>query len=476
MEFLVSIVPLVADAVYQDKESSSFGDHLIETKDDHNSSSYSTVTLLFSFVALVWYFVVTSLAILGTVIIGRRHSRTGNIKTLPDTRFPGVTILRPLKGIDTEAESCLSSAFEQDYPDFEILFCVESEGDAIVGLVQKLIARYPQVEAQLLIGSDHYGPNPKINNLAKGFVRAQHDIIWVLDSNVWVSPGTLARSVQEFLKSPRIKLVHHLPMCISVNSRWERNWGAKLDEMFILTAHAKFYSAINAVALAPCVTGKSNLYRRSDLDCAVQAQEPGHGIRVFAQYIAEDNMIAEALWKAGGRTAMTSDSAIQPLANVSYGGYLNRRVRWLRVRRYMVPAATMLEPTTESIVCGIIGSFGFSVWIFRSSNLFSWLFYLLHMICWCLIDYWQFNNLLRFRHVEHTTKTPFFVSPLYSPDASASNPPSRRKFVTSWFPVWAARELLAFPIWLKAMCGHQIQWRNRPFRIKKNLTAEEIIQ
>jgi ceramide glucosyltransferase len=155
---------------------------------------------------------------------------------------------------------------------------------------------------------------------------------------------------------------------------------------------------------------------------------------------------------------------------------LDRRVRWLRVRRYMVLAATMLEPTTESIICGLLGSFGFSIWVFSNGQIFSWWFFLLHMTCWCLIDYWQFNSLLEFKHVEHTDETPFFVTPLYSPDSSPSDNsrPSRRPFFSSWLPVWAARELLAFPIWVKAMCGHSIQWRNRPFRIKRDLTAEEI--
>lgn len=474
MEVLLAVLSLALGAGSLESVEGTESD---STEPMHTvESSYASITVILSFICLVWYFVVVCLAIMGTTIISTRYRTTESVRTLPETRYPGVTILRPLKGIDTAAESCICSAFEQDYINFEILFCCESEGDAIIPLIRRLIDRYPHVKAELLIGIDYYGPNPKINNLAKGFIRAKHDIIWVLDSNVWVSPGTLARSVQEFSKNSNIKLVHHLPMCVSVVANWESNWGAKLDEMFMLTSHAKFYSAINAVGIAPCVMGKSNLYRRSDLDSAVQALEPGHGIRVFAQYIAEDNMIAEALWKSGGRTAMTTDSAIQPLANVGFLGYLDRRVRWLRVRRYMVLVATMLEPTTESIVCGLIGSFAFSVWIFSNHALFSWSFFILHMICWCLIDYCQFNSLLEFKHVEHNEITPYFVSRFYSPDTppGASIRSGRRSFFSTWLPVWVAREALAFPIWLKAMSGHRILWRNRPFRIKSDLTAEEI--
>jgi ceramide glucosyltransferase len=387
-------------------------------------------------------------------------------------RTDGVTILRPLKGIDNEMDSCLTSAFLQDFPKFEIIFCVASEADPAIPVVRELITKYSHVDAKLMVGESQYGPNPKINNLAKGYEAAQYDIIWVLDSNVWVSPGTLARSVDAFYSHPSIALVHHMPICVSTDPSWRGNMGGKLDEMFMLTSHSKFYSAINTAALAPCVMGKSNLYRRSGLDRAT-GREHGQGIQVFAQYIAEDNMIADALWKSGGRTAMTSDSVIQPLGTVSFDGYISRRVRWLRVRRYMVLAATMLEPTTESIVCGVFGAFGVSVLVFSQPILFSWTFFVVHMVIWCLADYWHFHNLLGFGNVERFLDVPYFVSKFYSPE---STEPIRRGFFSLWLPIWLLRETLAFPIWVIAMSGHKILWRNRPFRIKRDMTAEEIIE
>lgn len=364
-------------------------------------------------------------------------------------------------------EACLNSAFLQDYPKFEIIFCVEDESDPAIEVANKLIRAHPEVDAQLMTGKPDYGPNPKVNNLAKGYESAKYDILWVLDSNVWISPGAMGRSVATFNRNPRTKLVHHLPMCVSIIPGWKGNWGAKLDEMFMLTSHSKFYTALNAMAFAPCVMGKSNLYRRSDLDKAVNTPT-GEGIRKFALYIAEDNMIADALWQAGGRTAMTSDTAIQPLSDVALDGYFNRRVRWLRVRRYMVLAATMVEPTTESIVCGIFGTFAWSVLIF--GGLWNWKFFFFHMLIWCLIDYWHFHNLLAFSNVEYFyDNVPYFAKRFYSPNHRSSP----RSFFKSWLWVWGLREVLALPIWVTALCGHKIQWRNRPFIIKSDLTAEE---
>lgn len=446
------------------------------TRDEINSaetSFYSIFTLLLAWICLLWYIVVVSLSILGAYVVMRRNT----VCSMPpaSSTSEGVTVLRPLKGIDCELEACLESSFQQEYPDFEIILCVDSMEDPAAGVAEKLISKYPKVNSRILVGAEPCGPNPKINNLAKGYQQARHDIIWVVDANVWLSPGALKRSVAEFDKDPRISLVHHLPLALSIKPGWKGNLGAKLDEMFMLTAHSKFYTAINSAALAACVMGKSNLYRRSLLDRAVGAAE-GEGIRPFASYIAEDNMIADALWRSGGRTAMTSDSAIQPLSDVRLQGYWNRRVRWLRVRKYMVFAATLLEPTTESIVCGIFGSFGLSVIIFTGYSLFSFKYFSLHLCIWCMIDYWHFHNLLRFGNVENRYgETPFFVAKYYNPEGSRDGSVARRLFFRSWFPIWLLRETLAFPIWVAAMCGNTIQWRNLPFRIKSDQTAEEVI-
>lgn len=39
-----------------------------------------------------------------------------------------------------------------------------------------------------------------------------------------------------------------------------------LEELFLSTSHAKFYTAISTVAVAPCIVGKSNMFRRSHLN------------------------------------------------------------------------------------------------------------------------------------------------------------------------------------------------------------------
>lgn len=83
--------------------------------------------------------------------------------------YPPVSLVRPLCGLDNFAAETLRSTFELDHPRCEILFCVAAANDPVVPLVKDLMAAYPEVDARLLIGDDRLSPNPKLNNVVKGW-------------------------------------------------------------------------------------------------------------------------------------------------------------------------------------------------------------------------------------------------------------------------------------------------------------------
>ncbi|VUG18075.1 DEBR0S3_01706g1_1 [Brettanomyces bruxellensis] len=475
---------------------------------------------------LILYIVVVSIGILGFLEIclrfnGKtRNKIDGKIK---DTDLIGVTILRPLKGVDPEMEVCLRSSFEQDYPKnrLEIIFCVQDSDDPAIPIVDDLISKFPDVDAKLMIDKpseygftsslkDNYGPNPKINNLAKGYKAAKFDTLWVIDSNVWARPDILKRSIYTLTNdmhdgvrvggTKRVQLINHVPLAVSLD---HNSVGADLDEMFLSSSHAKFYVSLNTLSIAPCINGKSNIYRRSDIDGAVKlmgqkaiapsnnglsgdnckdakyyGQYPGQGIRYFARYIGEDNMIGTALWTyMGGRAGMTTDVVIQPLdGSNTLIDYVNRRVRWLRVRKYMVLAATLVEPTTECIIAGIIGTLSLSLLIW--DQYFNFSFFIFHVMVWFCIDYIQYYLLCQCAivpsHCASDVTLPYFVRGSYRFKGKLPlfNTPikSFRWFVT----IWIIREILAFPIWLIAMMGSVIDWRGQPFQINSDLTVERL--
>ena len=190
--------------------------------------------------------------------------------------------------------------------------------------------------------------NPKINNLIRPYRLAKHDVLWVVDSNVLSSTATLSNSIRLLTATPppgqaRVGLVHHLPYAIYPDD----SLGSRVEQAFLCTTHAKMYLAINAVRLGSCVTGKSCLYRRSDLERAADKKRKGGkglvladgegGLAAFGKYLGEDNMIGEAIWEdLGLRHAMGGDIAGNAVGTMSFQTFFRRRVRWIRVRKYMV--------------------------------------------------------------------------------------------------------------------------------------------
>ncbi|TPX57498.1 hypothetical protein SpCBS45565_g08198 [Spizellomyces sp. 'palustris'] len=354
----------------------------------------------------------------GTFLIRVRHSRSSALSALPPSTAPGVTVLRPLKGVDCNLFDNLSSSFRQDYPLYELIFSVADQNDPAIEIVNELMTQYPEVDAKLIIGDVDVDVNPKVNNMLRGYQGAKYDIIWILDSNVHINPGCMGRSVSE-LMHPGIGLVHHLPCGVS-----PQTYGSYLEQAFLNTAHAKMYITINKVALASCVIGKSNMFRKS-----VLAQLGG--LENYGKYMSEDNIIGEAIWKLGLRHRMTTDVAYQTLGSLSVPDYFKRRARWIRIRKYTVLAATLLEPFTESILNGFLAAWAFHRMLHVSVSLFL----LAHFTIWISSD-WIIATTL-------DTAT--------------------RREAKKFLRAWCIRELAALPLWISAMAGSTVEWRGKLF-------------
>ncbi|XP_025090290.1 ceramide glucosyltransferase-like [Pomacea canaliculata] len=342
------------------------------------------------------------------------------IELSPDEELPGVSIIKPLTGVDPHLKSNLETFFKLNYPKYEILFSVQSEDDPAILVVKSLIESYPKVDAKLFIGIQIVGPNGKVNNMVKPYEAAKYDAILISDSGIKMGEGTLTEMVAEL--SPSTGMVLQMPFVCT-----RKGFASVYEQVYFGTMQARNCLSANAVGVN-CSTGMSCLLRRDVLDKA-------GGLAEYGKYLAEDYFIADAIRKQGYKVGLCTTPAMQNCGQYSIGQFHDRLVRWAYLRMSMLPTLIILEPLSECMVMGIFASWAVQ-YLFDFSAMG---YFLLHVLLWFLLDYILFRIVMG--------------GPL---------PFSKFEFLVAWL----LRETLSPYVLFNCHKNQTVTWRSKKYRLK----------
>lgn len=325
-----------------------------------------------------------------------------------------ITVLKPLKGLEPGLEANLRSFFSQNYPEFELIFCVADADDPCLPLVARLLDEHPRVRARLHVGSSETEVNPKICNLLPGYALARHELILISDSNVRVGPTHLREVVE--------KMGEDVGVVTAVIVGTEAvGIGARLEAVFLNTFHARWMQILYALG-HPCVVGKTMLFRRSAMDRF-------GGLKCLGPFLAEDYMAGQIMRRLGLRTELVASPVPQPIGDSTFERFWMRHVRWGRLRRAQLPPSYYAEPFQSLLGSGICGAIAMAI---LGVPLLP--FVAMHILLWGLADFLLMNAL---------GSPPRLATPA----------------------VWLLREALALPHWIHVGLGKTIDWRGRSMRL-----------
>jgi ceramide glucosyltransferase len=335
---------------------------------------------------------------------------------------PPITILRPVCGIEHAIERTLRSGFTLDYPDYELVFCAASRSDPVLPIIRRLMAAHPSVPARLLVGDDRISINPKLNNLAKGWIAARHEWIVMADSNVLMPPDYLDSMLERW--DGETGLVCSPPLGSEPD-----NLGAEFECAYLNTYQARWQLAADAVGQG-FAQGKSMLWRRENLD-------RHGGIAALAADPAEDAAATKAIRANEQRVRLVRQPFAQPLGARALQAVWHRQLRWARLRRVTFPALFGME-----LFLGGLLPIGLATLLAVTDSVSGWI-------------------------------PPALAIAWYGAEALMAR--SLGWHCSRWSPLaWLLRDLSLPVLWIAAVSGSGFEWRGNQMNVKnESLLAVE---
>jgi ceramide glucosyltransferase len=257
------------------------------------------------------------------ILAAVRFFKRERAKVLPEFT-PPVSLLKPVRGLDFDSYENFASFCQQDYPEYEILFCVNEMSDPAVPVIQKIIAEYPERRIHIFSNAPQIGSNRKVNNLALLTREAEYDIVVQSDGDVRVGPNYLREIVAPFADSS-----------VGVTSCFyrgivQRNLGAELEAVGVAS---DFFAGALIADWKEGVTfalGASVTTTKEWLNII-------GGYQSLANLLADDYEIGNRIHKAGGKVLLSRESVWTTYPAQTVRSFWEHQIRWARTVRFCRP-------------------------------------------------------------------------------------------------------------------------------------------
>ena len=136
----------------------------------------------------------------------RAQAAQAAVNATPRSSLPPVTIFKPLHGMEEQLAANLESFFQQDYPDYEVIFGVRDLENPAAKIAEKIRGRYPHVPSRIIVSGTPEWPNAKVFALQKMIAASTRSYFIISDSDVRVAPDFLRNTIPPLL-DPAVGLV-----------------------------------------------------------------------------------------------------------------------------------------------------------------------------------------------------------------------------------------------------------------------------
>ncbi len=241
---------------------------------------------------------------------------------------PPVSNLKPVRGLDPDAYENFASFCRQDYPNYEVIFCVGDTSDPVLPVLQRLVRDFPDCAIRILIGSGREATNDKVAKLARMVEEASYEHLVISDSDVRVEPDYLRRLMAP-LADPKVGAA----TCFYVPAEQKGAAGSPVQQMQDVGMLSDFYPGI---LVAKQLDGVKFALGPTISTTRTRLQGFG-GYAAIENRPADDLLVGRLIAEQGYEVALLRYRITTVPDYNSLGELFHKRLRWITVMRHMRP-------------------------------------------------------------------------------------------------------------------------------------------
>ncbi len=240
---------------------------------------------------------------------------------------PDVTLLKPVKGVDSRMYAGLASHCRQQYAgNFEIIFGVSRLDDPAVAEIARLQAEFPSCAIRLVECRERLGTSGKVSNLVQMLREARYEYVLINDSDIFVSPHYLTR-VMDCFSDPQVGMVTAPYIGRTAETRPAMTVWSRLEALGIST------DFLPGVLAARRLEGGIRFGLGSTLAMSKVALAKAGGLEPLVEYLADDYEMGERIAKAGYRVELCNEVVETTVPAYTFRGFRDHQLRWARSTR-----------------------------------------------------------------------------------------------------------------------------------------------
>lgn len=260
----------------------------------------------------------------------------------PTATLSPVSILKPLKGVDSATYAAIRSHCELVYDEYEIIFGINEIEDEAAPIVRRVISEFPNRNIRLIVCSEVLGANRKVSNLIHLLREARYPFILVNDGDIKVAPNYL-QSVMRHFADPETGMV-----TCPYRGRAGNTLPSRLEALGIST------DFIAGVLTARFTEGGLDFGLGSTLAMGRAALEKIGGFLSVVDYLADDYELGARISGAGFKVILAHEVVETAIPAYTFSQFWEHQLRWARTMRVSRPGGYRGLALTFGLIWAIL--------------------------------------------------------------------------------------------------------------------------